>query len=123
MAELARIGRGVLGVFYLAPWAWLLVFGVLLAATIVQYGHVPSYADPDPKHVTGFRPVLMAAYLLIIPLFLSPLAIGLEVLVATLRKASLRARAPALAIYALGFCLSLAVMFADAARLINWLMD
>lgn len=118
---MAALRRVTLNAFYAAPWAWLAAFGLLLGATILQVGHVPSYGDPDPKQVAGAWPLLWAIYLLLILALMSPLIVAGETVVRLVLKAGLKPRA--LALYGAGFALFAAIAFADAFGLMNWLRD
>ena len=55
-----RLGQAFLALFYLAPWAWLICFGIFTAAVTIAVGHFPSYSNPDPKHVDGLEPLAHA---------------------------------------------------------------
>jgi hypothetical protein len=119
--SVARIGRLVLSAFYAAPWTWLLAFGVLFTLALAQFGHVPSYGNPDPKQVAGTWVPYWAIYLLLIPTLLSPAIVLTETVVRLVTKSGIRARA--LAGYAVGFALFASIAFADAFGLMNWLLD
>jgi hypothetical protein len=96
-------------------------FSVVLAAAIVQFGGLPSYADPDPKWIQGTDLVYEALLPLFFPALVSPLVVGGEAAWRNARREGLRPIA--LAAYALGFGLFGAIMFADAFGLRNWILD
>jgi hypothetical protein len=118
-----RIRVFALVVFYAAPAAWLLVFGVLLAGTVLRIGHLPSYAAPDPKQIEGLGGFVLAARLLLVPVFVSPLMVGSDLLFLTLKGAPLRTRYRVLTAYLASLAVFAAIVFGNAFGLMNWLMD
>ena len=123
MGVVRVLGSALLAAFYVAPWMWLLTLGALLAGAIVQFGHFPSYSNPDPRWVVGFAPVHDAAFLLLVPALLSPLVVVAEIVWRVARGGDALTRAPALLAYVLGCALAGAVIFGDAFGLMNWLLD
>ena len=57
MGLVSRAARMVLALCVAMPWVFLACFGVLLAAVILSIGRLPSYSNPDPKHIAGLGPV------------------------------------------------------------------
>lgn len=121
MAVLRAVGALTLGLFYAASWAWMVAFAVIFALAVAQFGHVPSYGNPDPKWVAGSWLPQWELFLLFFPAALSPLVVGGEAAWRLARKE--RLRVAALALYAPGFALFAAIMFADAFGLRNWILD
>jgi hypothetical protein len=121
VAVLRVAGKLLLGVFHLAPWAWTAALGAMLVLTVSQVGHFPSYGNPDPKQVAGIWAPYWAVFLLFFPSILSPLVVGGEQVWRLSRTSGVRIGA--LGLYALGFALFGAVMFADVFGLRNWVMD
>ena len=121
MPALRMIGTPVLVLFTIAPWAWMFAFAVMFTLAVVQFGHFPSYGNPDPKQVEGSWLPYWVLFLLFFPSVLSPLVAGGETVWRLARKAGLRARA--LAVYLLGFALFGSIMFVDAFGLRNWILD
>jgi hypothetical protein len=115
------IGRLGLGVFYAAPWAWLVAFATLFTLTIVQFGHVPTYGNPDPKQVAGAWLPYWTIYLLLIPTLLSPLVVMIETVARLVSRTPPKTKP--LAVWALGFALFGSIAFANVFGLMEWVLD
>ena len=90
MAALRRIGGLVLGMFYVAPWAWVLTVAVMIALAVAQFDHFPSYGNPDPKWIEGVFVFYWSIYFLFLPSVFSPLVVGAETVVRLVRKTGVR---------------------------------
>ena len=100
---------------------WLVCFGIFTAAVTIAVGHFPSYSNPDPKHVAGLEPLYQLTVVLLLPLALSPLAMGAYT--GSLLWRGLQVPLPRTAAYLLGCALAAAILFGNALGLGNWLCD
>jgi hypothetical protein len=115
--------RFLVVVFFAAPWAWLICFGIFVAAVTYKVGHFPSYSNPDPKHVAGLCMLYMTNVVLLLATFLSPVIVGTHIAVGLLHRRSLRVEPRTTTLYMLAVSLTGLVIFGDAFGLGTWLFD
>jgi hypothetical protein len=117
------LGRALVVLFYAAPWAWLICFGIFVAAVTYKVGHFPSYSNPDPKHVAGLCTLHMTTVVLLLATFLSPLVVGAHLALVALSQRRLRVEPWKATSYAVALSLAGMVIFGDAFGLGTWLFD
>lgn len=49
-----KLFLGFIYLLTLVPWAWILVFILLVSAAFNEVGNFPSFGDPDPKSIGGW---------------------------------------------------------------------
>jgi hypothetical protein len=123
MTAWQRIGRFIAAIFYVAPWAWLVCFGAFTAAVARETGHFPSYSNPDPKHVADLSLLYAAVVILLGLALLSPVIVGVHVMLRAILYPAWPLQWARLARYALGAVLATYVIFGDPAGLSTWLFD
>lgn len=121
MTARPRLGRALLAVFYIAPWAWLICFGIFVSAVTIKVGHFPSYSNPDPKHVEGLGALYLLTVALLLPVLLSPILIGGYAV--SLLWRGLHVELWKAAVYVLGVAFTASLLLGNAFDLGNWLFD
>ena len=115
-------GRALV-LLYALPWVWLGCFCLFAAAVTLTIGRLPSYSDPDPKHVSGLHPFYTLTMLLLAATALSPVLVGAHLAARTLAGRSLRDWRGSLLAYAAGLSLAAMVIFGNVLGLSSWLFD
>jgi hypothetical protein len=113
----------LLAIFYAAPWAWLMCFGVFAAAVTLETGHFPSYSNPDPKSVDNLSVLYMLVVMWLGLAFLSPIVVGMHTAARALLYPAWPLERSRLAVYALGAALTAYVILGDPAGLRTWFID
>jgi hypothetical protein len=104
------------------PWIFLAFFSVFLAVVVVSIGRLPSYSNPDPKHVAGLWPLYVLTMQTLIASAASPLVVGATALIGHARGRTPASR-PALLGHALGVLLVAILIFGNVQGLSSWLFD
>jgi hypothetical protein len=117
------IGRGLIALFYAAPWVWLLCFGAFTIGVAYVTGHFPPTAIPDPKRIDD----LSMLYTLVVMWFglalLSPFVVAVHALARVLIWPASPPEGMRLIAYAIGAALVAYVILGDPAGLRTWLWD
>lgn len=116
-------GRIAVGIFYAAPWAWLVCFAVFVIGVMLEVGHFPAYSNPDPKHVEGLESLYFGVVVLLFMSLASPVIVALHVLVRAVFWPAWPFETLRLVIYALGAGLVAWVILGNPAGLASWLAD
>jgi hypothetical protein len=123
MKAMHLFARGVLGLAALAPWLWLILFAAFTAAATAHLGRLPSYNNPDPKHIAHLAWLHAATSLLLVPTGLSPLAVGACLGVRSFVSPDIGDERWRLLAYAAGYGLFALVMFGNLLGLGRWFLD
>ena len=117
------VGRGLVALFYAAPWIWLLCFGAFTVGVTYVTGHFPTYGNPDPKQVGDLSTLYTLVVMWLGLALLSPFVVAVH----TLARIMIRPASPPggmrLIVYALGAVLVAYVILGDPAGLTTWLWD
>ena len=113
----------MLTIFLYAPWAWLLFFCLMILGVFLQFGHWPSYTNPDPKQIGVFSHLITPVYALIILTLISPIYISFQAIRSWYSKAGMPWHNKQLMIYFTGMLIFSLVMFFDIYGLRNWFLD
>jgi hypothetical protein len=122
MGFVSRTARLVLALWVAMPWMFLACFGVFLAAVVLGIGRLPSYSNPDPKHVAGLGPVHYLTMQMLIASAASPLVVGASALIGYVRGRT-TASSAALLGHALGVLFVVILIFGNPLGLSSWLFD
>lgn len=118
-----RLGKVALAIVYGAPWLWVVCFGAFVWAVTSEVGHLPSYSNPDPKHVVS----LEWLYLLVVALLgltvLSPVIVAAHVTLRAILYPAWPVERARLLRYAAGAALVVYVIIGNPAGLSSWLFD
>jgi hypothetical protein len=123
MKVLRGLLRAVLTATALVPWLWLILFAALAAAATLHLGRLPRYNNPDPKHIVELALLHGMAQGLLVPMALSPLAVGACLAIRSFVSPDIREERWKLLAYALGYALAAAVVFGNPLRLSDWFLD
>jgi hypothetical protein len=104
------------------PWLFLVCFGVFLTAVVLTIGRLPSYSNPDPKHVAGLGPIHYLTMQMLIASTVSPLVVGATTLIGQVRGKAPASRAALLG-HTLGVLLVAILIFGNVLGLSSWLFD
>ena len=115
--------RAVLALAALSPWLWLVLFVAFATAATVHLGRLPSYNNPDPKHIVQLAWLHAATSLLLLPVGLSPLAIGACLGVRAFVSPDIGDERGRLLVYSVGYGLFALVIFGDVLGLGRWFLD
>ena len=123
MRALRVLVRALLGLAALAPWVWLALFTAMALAATYHLGRLPRYNDPDPKHIAHLAPLYGLASALLMPLALSPLAVGACLAIRSFVSPDIRDERWRLLAYGVGYALVAVVMLGDVLGLGDWFLD
>ena len=122
MRFVSRATRLILALWVAMPWLFLICFGVFFTAVVLSIGRLPSYSNPDPKHVAGLGPVHYLTMQMLIASVASPLVVGASALIGRVRGRAVASRAALLG-HALGVLLVAILIFGNVLGLGSWLLD
>jgi hypothetical protein len=117
------VARAVLTLTAIAPWLWLIVFGVFAAGATFHLGRLPSYNNPDPKNLAHLASLHEFTSLLLVPVALSPLAVSACLAIRSFVSPDIRDERWKLLAYGVGYGLVAALMFGDVLGLGSWFLD
>ncbi|WP_295557987.1 hypothetical protein [uncultured Hyphomicrobium sp.] len=123
MVAWQSIGRGLLALFYAAPWAWLLCFAAFTAAATYVTGHVPSYGNPDPKQIDDLWILYTLVVMWLGLTLLSPFVVAAHAFARVVSSPAPHLERQHLLVYALGATLVAYIIVGDPAGLATWLWD
>jgi hypothetical protein len=115
--------RAVLTLTAVAPWLWLIVFGVFAASATFHLGRLPSYNNPDPRNLAHLASLHELTSVLLMPIALSPLAVSACLAVRSFVSPDIRDERWKLLAYGVGYGLVAALMFGDMLGLGSWFLD
>jgi hypothetical protein len=118
----SRLVHLILALWVAMPWLFLVCFGVFLTAVVLTIGRLPSYSNPDPKHVAGLGPVHYLTMQMLIASTVSPLVVGATTLIGRVRGKAPASRAALLG-HTLGVLLVAILIFGNVLGLSSWLFD
>jgi len=117
------IGRCLVALFYAAPWAWLLCFATFVAAVTHEVGHLPSYGNPDPKHLDRLSILYGLVVMWLGLALLSPFVVAMHAAGRAILYPAWPLERARLVAYVLGAGLTVYVIVGDPAGLRTWLVD
>jgi len=123
MVAWQSIGKGLIALFYAAPWVWLSCFGAFTAAATYAAGHFPTYGNPDPKRVDDFWILYMLVVMWLGIALLSPFVVAGHTLARVMTNPALPFEGVRLSVYAIGAAVTAYVVLGDPAGLRTWLCD
>ena len=118
-----RLATLIFSFVLFSPWIFMFLLFTMAMGVLAQFGHWPSYGNPDPKQIGALSNLHGLSFFVLVVVILSPLLIPLQFIMTYFFKWEFPYVIPSFILYGSGLILLSHIAVGDPYGSFNWYFD